>query len=321
MISLSRILCLIWFLIFPGVALAGFGSFLSKFQPSLTLQEEYTDNVDLRPDNQREDWITTLYPGIRFSTTLPPEKAPGQVPQTPATRDPWGIDLNYRLGLVYYGRETYDDYISHEGRLDTWYTFGPSLTLRLRDYFIKSEEPRELQYDPASPGYILGTQRERATYTRNVLEPSISYQFGRENFFNLNYRNNIYQTKSLQYEDSQEHYINPRLDYWFNIRNGITFEYALTLGDFERSPDLVGHLGRGRYTYRFNPRTSFFVDYVYIHRDFESPGIDYDVQNPSAGISHAFSPTLSGVFQAGYFLQNPEKGSSTDGFTLNATLT
>ena len=65
-----------------------------------------------------------------------------------------------------------------------------------------------------------------------------------------------------------ENYINPRLTYWFNIRNGVSFEYGLTLGNFQRSPDLVGHMATGRYTYRFNPRTSIFGEYTQLWREF-----------------------------------------------------
>jgi hypothetical protein len=118
-----------------------------------------------------------------------------------------------------------------------------------------------------------------------------------------------------------ENYINPRLTYWFNIRNGMTLDYGFTLGDFERSPDFVGHTVTGRYTYRFNPRTSVFGEYTYLLRDFEPPSNDYDVHRPSLGISHSFSPTLSGSAQAGYYWQNPERGSTTGGPFFNASLT
>jgi hypothetical protein len=193
----------------------------------------------------------------------------------------------------------------------------------LRDYLIRSEEPLERDYAAGAlqNQYLLGIQRQRSVYTRNVLEPSIGYQFGKENRFDLYYRNNIYDNENPSTEDSKENYINPRLTYWFDIHNGVTLEYGFTGGDFERSPDLVGHMARARYTYRFNPHTSFFGDYIYLKRDFESPGIDYDVQNPSIGIEHAFSPTLNGRVQLGYFRQNPEIGSSTNGFTCDVNLT
>jgi len=296
--------------LFTPVAFADISDFLSKFHPYLTVQEEYTDNFYLTSSNRQEDWITTISPGIRFSSLPARVTTPGQILQPPA--EPWGMDLDYRLGLVYHVKIEENDYVSHEGTLNTWYTMGRRITLRLRDYFIRSEEPREREFVPGAlpEQFLLGIQRERAIYIRNVLEPSIGYQFGSEDRFDLNYRNNIYQNQSPRFEDSREDYINPRLIYWFNIRNGVLLEYGLTFGDFERSADLVGHMARTRYTYRFNPRTSIFGEYIFLRRDFESPGIDYDVHNPSVGIEHAFTPALSGRAQFGYFWQDPERGVS-----------
>lgn len=311
-------LCIV---LFTPVAFADISDFLSKFHPSLTIQEEYTDNFYLTSSNRQEDWITTISPGIRFSTLPARATTPGQILQAPA--EPWGMDLDYRLGLVYHAKIEENDYISHEGTLNAWYTFNRRLTLRLRDYFIRSEEPREREFAPGAlpEQFLLAIQRERAIYIRNVLEPSIGYQFGREDRFDLNYRNMIYENESPRFEDSKENHINPRLTYFFNIRNGVLLEYGLTFGNFERSPDMVGHMARARYTYRFNPQTAIFVEYTFLKRDFESPGIDYEVQNPAIGIEHAFTSTLSGRAQLGYFWQNPQRRSSTGGFTYEAGLT
>ena len=149
----------------------------------------------------------------------------------------------------------------------------------------------------------------------------MEYRFGRENVIAVNYRNNIYEIKSEISEDSTENYINPRLTYWFNIRNGVSFEYGLTLGDFQRSPDLMGHMAMGRYTYRFNPRTSIFGEYTQLWRNFDPPSIDYVVYRPSIGIEHTFSPTLSARVQLGYYSANPEKGSTIDGPFFDVLLT
>jgi hypothetical protein len=115
----------------------------------------------------------------------------------------------------------------------------------------------------------------------------VEYRLGREaegqvSLISLNYLNNIYRNKSDIYEDSTENYINPMLDYWFDIRNGITFDYGLTLGDFERSPDLTGHVIMGRYTYRFNPRTSFPQIFLILF-EIDFPGMTSFASGSSMG--------------------------------------
>ena len=94
-------------------------------------------------------------------------------------------------------------------------------------------------------------------------------------------------------------------------------EYALDLGNFQRSPDMTGNLGRGRYTYRFDPRTSVFGEYTFQGREFEKqvsiPVLGYDIHAPAIGFEHAFSPTLSLSAKFGYFWQIVQRGSNEAG--------
>jgi hypothetical protein len=306
----------------PSTALADLGDLFTYFQPYISADEEFNSNINLTPNNLKQsDYITTISPGFRFST-LPRAATTGER-EAPTAEQRFGTDLDLRAGFVFYGKEENNNYTSLSGSLNAWYLLTQKLAFRVRDYLIRSDEIREQDYSTtAVPGQnLLSRTFVRAIYYRNVVEPSFEYRFGRENIIGINYRNNIYEIDSRVSEDSQENYINPRLAYWFNIRNGVSFEYGLTLADFERSSDLVGHTAAGRYTYRFNPRTSIFGEYVYLMRDFESPSTDYVVHRPSLGFEHAFSPTLSGRAQVGYFWQNPDRGSGEDGFSYDVALT
>jgi uncharacterized protein (PEP-CTERM system associated) len=80
-------------------------------------------------------------------------------------------------------------------------------------------------------------------------------------------------------------------------------------------------MGRARYTHRFNPNTSIFGDYIYMKRDFDPPGIDYDVHNPSVGFKHAFSPSLTLGGQVGYYTRVQETGSTKGAPTYDVGLT
>jgi hypothetical protein len=243
--------------------------------------------------------------------------------EAPTAEQKFGIDLDVNAGFVFYADEEDDNYISLNGSLNAWYLPTQGFAFRVRDYLIRSDDIREADYSAtAIEGQTLISRTFRRTpYYRNVVEPSVEYRFGRENTVAINYRNNIYEIDSRISEDSMENYINPRLTYWFNIHNGVSLEYGLTLGDFERSSDLTGHMGRGRYTYRFNPRTSAFGEYTYLARDFEPFSNDYDIHTASLGISHSFSRTLSGSAQAGYYWYNPERGNAADDFFYDVSLT
>jgi hypothetical protein len=297
------------FLISPSIGEAQEGDFLSKFHPYITVQEEYNDNIHLTNTNKIDDFITTVSPGLKFSAL---------------SEQHYGVDLDFRAGFVYYARDHDFNYFSPSGNLNAWYAMTPTLKFKVRDYLIRSDAAREQAYTANAPAdqFLLSTQRGvHAIYIRNVVEPSVDYQFAKDGTISVLYRNNIYNNQNPLYEDSQENTINPKLTYWFDVNNGIALDYSLTFGTYERSPDQLGQRVTPRYTYRFNPTTSIFGRYSYERWDFKSPGIDYDVHNPSLGIEYKFSPTLSGTAEVGYFWQIPEEGTNTSGPSFNVSLT
>jgi len=291
-------------------------------QPYITLEGEYNDNINLTARNRLDDFITTISPGIRFST-MPRSPVTGEFRRVPTAEEKFGLELDARAGFVFYAKEEDNNFISLNGTLNGWYAPTRNLTFRVRDYLIRSDEIRERDYSlTAVEGQqFLSRTNRRETYYRNVFEPSMNYRFGKENLFSLSFRNTLYEIQSRTAEDSVENTISPKLSYWFNVRNGISLEYGLTFARFQRSPDWVGHMGSGRFIHRFNPRTSIFGDYTYLIRNFDSPSIDYSVHRPSVGMEHAFSPTLSGRAQVGYFWQNPNRGSTIGGLYYDLLFT
>ncbi len=338
-------------LLVPSIGYADIGDILSRFQFYGIVQETYDNNVDLAPRDKRDDFITSISLGLRFSTlprsettgefqplpstgearfsTLPRSETTGefQPPSSTAERR-YGIYLDFLPSYVVYSKGTSDNYLSLYGNMDAWYTWDRRLTFRVKDYLIRSQEPLEQNYSAgALPGQILvGSERGRPIYIRNVAQPSLEYRFGREDIISVGYLNNVYRNKENSlFEDSTENYINPKITYWFNIRHGVSLEYALDLGSFQRSPDMTGNLGRGRYIYRFGPTTSVFGEYTFQRREFESqvsrPTLDYDIHAPAIGFERAFSPTLSLTAKFGYFWQIVRGGSNEAGPVYDVVIT
>lgn len=277
------------------------------FHPYISIQEEYNDNINLTPIDKKDDYITTVKPGLKYINSDPT----------------FGVDFDYNLGLVYYGKETENKYVSHNGSLNAKYLTKEHFNFYLKESFIRSDEQREREYFTTTEEnkYVLSTLRTRTIYWRNVVAPTVEYQFGPENRAGINYRNNIYRTESTVGNDSREDYINPFFDYWFNQKNGIHLEYGYTIGEFKLTPDMTGHRANGRYTNRFSPKTSIFGEYTFSQRNFDPPSTDYNVHEPSVGITYAFSPTFNVSAQAGYFWKQPEIGEKTDGLSYKASIT
>ena len=95
-------------LVFPlllsmsGVPLAYGQDLLSRFHPYVSVKEEYSDNLDLTPTNKKEDFFTTIQPGIAFNNM---DKVSG-------------VDLDYSFGAVFYGKNSNLNYVSHKGFLN-----------------------------------------------------------------------------------------------------------------------------------------------------------------------------------------------------------
>jgi hypothetical protein len=305
---------------------ADVGDIFSRFQPYINVTETYDSNVDMTPNNEKDDFITAVTLGLRFSTR-PRSETTRAIRRSSATEEePYGIDLDFQATPTFYAKEKDNNYLGLSGSLETWYTWDRSLTFRVRDTLLRSDEPLERSYAPdALPGdTLLGRQTGRSIYYRNVFEPSLEYRFGRENSFLVNYRNNVYRSDAPSSENSQENYISPTLNYWFDIQNGITLQYALDLGNFERSSDFTGNMALGRYTHRLNRRTSIFGEYEFLKRDFDPQtveSVNYQVHTPAVGFEHAFSPTLSVMARIGYFWETQKTGSGEKGISSSLLIT
>ena len=305
---LRRIIFTVLLLLGMNIATFAYGAeLLTKFHPYISVKEEYSDNLNLTSTNKKEDFITTVQPGIKFSNM---DKMSG-------------VDFDYALGAIFYGKSSNLNYISHNASLNAKYLTAEHINFYLKESFIRSDNPREREYFTTTEDnkYVLATTTDRAIYWRNVVAPTIEYQFGPENRLGVNYRNNIYRTESASGENSQEDYINPFFNYWFDKQNGIALEYGLTYGKFAVKPDLVGHMAKGRYTNRFTAKSSAFAEYTYAKRTYTDPSTDdYDVHEPNVGMTFAFTPTLTASAQAGYFWTVPKTGEGKSGFSYQGEL-
>lgn len=277
-----------------------------ELHPYISVQEEYNDNLNLTNTNKKEDYLTTVKPGLKYTSF-------------DAT---YAVNLDYNLGLVFYAKDSNKNYVSHSGTLDAKYLTKEHVNFYLNDTFIRSDDPREREYFTTTVDnrYVLATQTERSVYWRNVVAPTIEYQFGPESRLGFNYRNNIYRTESATGQNSQEDYFNPFVSYWFDQRNNLYLEYGYTIGNFDRSPHMTGNRANVRYTSRYNPKSSVFGEYTYTKREFDPPSVNYDIHEPYVGITHAFSPTLDASAQVGYFWKESAAGEKKEGVSYKASL-
>ncbi len=61
----------------PGIARADLGDILLTFHPYASVQEEYTNNLNLTPQNKQDALVTTVNAGLSYSTSPAPNVTTG----------------------------------------------------------------------------------------------------------------------------------------------------------------------------------------------------------------------------------------------------
>ncbi len=282
--------------------------FLAKLHPFISVQEEYNDNIYRTYTNKQDDWITTISPGISFSNM----------------NEQSGVNLSYVAGFTKYAHNDDRDYISHNVNLDTKYLTRSHWNFYLRDTFIRSNEPDEPSQLEAI--YSPSVQTNRYVYWRNILSPTVEYQYGKEEKVGLSYRNTEYKNEDPDNRDSREHYINPYWTHWLNQRNGLEVQYGYTQADLNNRSDMTGHMGSLRYLHRVSSQSVFYIEYKYLTRSFDNPygnpskNRDYDVHDPKIGFTYTLTPTLTLSGQGGYYRMVPKEGGSRSGPSYDISL-
>jgi hypothetical protein len=156
------ILFVLWLSCMNAAPFAQAEELLSQFHPYISVKEEYSDNLNLTPANEKKDFYTTVQPGIKFSNM---DKMAG-------------VDLDYSLNAVFYSKYSNLNYIGHNASLNAKYLTPQHINFYFKESFIRSDNPRESEYFTTSADnkYVLATTTDRAVYWRNVAQPTIEYQ-------------------------------------------------------------------------------------------------------------------------------------------------
>ncbi len=125
-----------------------------QFHPYISLQGEYSDNINLTQDNKTSDFITTISPGLKYIA-----KGPG-----------YNFELGYQFGLNFYASNSQNNYLSHDGHLNTFYNIDPRWTIRLNDALTRSREGIETfaVTTPSGPQSTTAANTNQALFLRHI---------------------------------------------------------------------------------------------------------------------------------------------------------
>jgi hypothetical protein len=298
---------LVLILFFPCIS---FAQYHVVFTPSISVDEEYNDNLFLDKTDKVSDYITTVSPAFNLSflsqhTTL---------------------GLSYSSGFVWYAENS--DLNQTTPRQAGSLTLGQELSqhwsLNLSDTYLRTEQ--EIN-NLAGYEDIEGVRHDRKPYWVNSGNVALNYSFGPQDTVSFGYRNSYLENESDTLDNGMQQGAFGNLTYWFDIRNGMELDYAYTKADFWRNEgptetdDYTGHDAGLRYIRQFSPHTSGSLGGGFATRNFDGPTAGYNVYDGSIGLNHSFSEYLSLSANAGYFIQKTDDGDTDSGPTYGVSLT
>jgi hypothetical protein len=293
-----------------------------KFDPFISVEEMYDDNIFLSRSYKRSDWITTASPGFFTSVANPRYSA----------------DLRYSPGFVYFLHNPEYDYTSHELTFNGRAELTSRLTASLYEFFIRSNDP-DLE-EMVDTDYERSLRRDtREKFNRNIISPQLEYGYGRENSIRLNYRNTKYNSEDPEESDYLENYVEGQVDHWFSVRDGISVLTHFSKGNFDDEADLLHSIDiTPRYRHRFSPHFELYGEYGWGTADFEETRLyrtlengrelqigvedneDYDLQKFNIGFEWQLPANLRLLGSMGYFWRDGEEDSDEEGITSLVTI-
>jgi hypothetical protein len=300
------------FLPSPGFALT------KQFQwtARVTASEQYDDNINLDRDNEENDWITAVGPGL--SLVILTEEAE--------------VRLDYDIAFVYYAEQSDNNTIRHALTLSGLKNMPVSdrMTLDLDNSFLVSEEPVEVSDQATS------NRRSRERYYRNTFQGRVNYLFGPQDSLYLGFNHYLLINDDPDVEDSTLYGPTAGIAYWFSIRHGINLDFSYNWGDFEDSADFEQYHGDFAYIYQYSPLTRARLTYSYQVLNYDADSFeeridavdgtlvardDYAIHSANLGFDHNFTPNLSASLAGGYYYQDNERRDDNSGFLGNGSIT
>ncbi len=207
--------------------------------PSLTVSEEYDDNILLSATDRQHDFVTSVSPGLRLTLN----------------KYPWTVTAAASLRAVYYARRSdlNSSTDNRQGSLAIEFRPTPRFSASLTDTLVRSLDPGEV--DPTT-GITVG----RFASTRNTVRPAVSYQLTPLTQLQLHYAFSVFRSDSPLAEDSDTHEAGLFLQREFTPRTTGTFRYTFSRFEVEGTPARDAHLPRVGLAYALSPTIRLSAD-------------------------------------------------------------
>lgn len=271
-------------------------AYQSTFTPSLSISEEYTDNVFLTENNEEYDYITSISPGFTFQIF---EKR-------------YGASLSYNPSYVHYDRFRENNTWRQNASFSGWSDLSKHTKLTINDTFVRTEDP--VSEEDAT------VRRNREPYYTNSTSVSLDHKFSERDSIGLGYLYSFLENKDPDIEDNERHSPSITYSHKFNPYLSLDTSVSYIRGDFEVSDNFDNWNGSITLANKFTKYLSGSIRYSHTIMDYRGNTEDYKVYDPSIGISYTIAENTFLSLNAGYFIQDRENSDDESGLSLNGNL-
>lgn len=270
-----------------GISSDIFGDRGGRYHPFLILQEIYTDNLFATRDNKKDDFITTIAPGIWLAFPANREKL---ISIDTTTTSAGGLKLSRRKSEA-------------SRRYQTYFLYSPEFTL---------------YNDHSSKDHI--SHKAEALFQYN-LNSGLSFDLidlfhDREEIAGNGLTDTLY-----RHQDNLVNFITT-----YAAPSGkLKLEFAYSNYDLSYKDDAVTYRDRNDNSfgasvfYKFWPKTSLFLEYNYADIKYDTQSINDNVENRYfGGVTWEMTAKTKGTLKLGYTQKDFDNStvSDPDGFSL-----
>jgi hypothetical protein len=279
--------------------------------PTLSVTEEYSDNVNASSDAKKSDFITSIVPGLSLITTS-------------QGRD---LAFTYSPSIAYRAESDTNISTGHNATLTASNRFSRHTRLDFSDTFTRTDDPyvrRELEFtrgeEPQQPQDVTRRQNREPYYTNSTMA-TLRSEFGADDSFFARYQNQILTNDDPTVENSIRHEPSIGVTYWLTPRYGIDARAVYTRGDFSLETDPFNEYCLvSTFTRRFSPQFDVFLQYTHTAMDFQGPTEKYQVFAPTLGMDFHVSQETFLALSGGLYYRSPDRSDPTTGYVLRGDM-
>jgi len=280
------------------------------FTPRASTSVEYTDNIFLSSDNERDEWLTIISAG--FTVEFLEQKR--------------GLEITYDPSYVFYNEYSENNTLRHDARLYAWNDLDKNTTLTFTNRFLFTEDPLGEDVlirddEVIIPGDVT-IRRTRNEYYTNTAIMRLNHRLGHKSNVYGEFLYSFLRNDDPSLEDNDRYQPSIGLNYWFNPEYGIETRGTYTKGKFSRDNELRGMptddfdnwFGSFRFIRNMTKQLAVYAQYNHTQRNYDGDeDDDYTLYEPSVGLEYNFDRYFRVTFGLGYFYQDIDNDDNEEG--------